>query len=83
MKYRGDMSIEQVLADMRENPSAVFWLQFVRSAGKNRGSVKIVARCGYGAPQATARAFVKKWRKPEINPAYGRGHAADAQQRHR
>lgn len=50
IKYQGEISIEQVLADMRATPGKVFWLAFVRSSGKNRGTVKVVSRCGYGAP---------------------------------
>ena len=52
IKYQGEITIEQALADMRAVPGRVFWLAFVRSTGKERGSVKVVARCKYGSPQA-------------------------------
>jgi hypothetical protein len=54
IKYQGEITIEQVLSDMRSVPGRVFWLAFVRGTGKERGSVKVVSRCRYGSPQSAA-----------------------------
>lgn len=48
-KYTGQITIDQVLADMRKSPDRVFWLAFCRATGKDRGKLKIVSRCKYGA----------------------------------
>lgn len=49
--WRGQMSIQQVIAEIRDNPQKPFWLAFVRATGKEVGSIKIVSRCLYGAPK--------------------------------
>jgi hypothetical protein len=48
--YRGQISINQVLSDIRSEPDKPFWLAYVRSTGKKQGSIKVVARAIYGAP---------------------------------
>ena len=45
------MSVQQVLADIREHPERSFWLAFVRGTGKKQGSVKMVTKALYGAPK--------------------------------
>ena len=47
MNYLGEISIQQVLADIRENTGQPFHLQFVR-ATKDKGTVKTVAKAIYG-----------------------------------
>lgn len=49
--WRGQISINQVLADIRSEPEKAFWLAFVRATGKNAGSVKVVPAAIYGAPR--------------------------------
>lgn len=49
--WRGQISINQVLAEIRAEPDKAFWLAFVRATGKHAGSVKIVAAALYGAPR--------------------------------
>ena len=51
LQWRGTISIDQVLAEIRDNPAGTFWLAFVRAGGKDRGSIKIVPKCLYGAPR--------------------------------
>lgn len=51
--WTGQISIQQVLAEIRANPQRTFWLAFVRGTGKDRGSVKVVAKASYGAPMRT------------------------------
>lgn len=62
--WRGKISIDQALAEIRDNPSGTFWLAFVRASGKDRGSIKIVSKCLYGAPRrnhvATIAAVVSR-----------------------
>lgn len=48
MVYKGEISIQQVLAEIRENTGRTFFVQFVRTTGKNIGSIKTVAKCLYG-----------------------------------
>lgn len=48
--WRGEISIQQVLMMMRDDPSNRFWLAFVRATGKDAGSIKIVSSALYGAP---------------------------------
>lgn len=50
-QYRGEISIQQVIADMRGAMGQSFFLQFVRTAGKRKGSIKTVANTLYGAPK--------------------------------
>lgn len=52
MKFRGEISINEVLSAIRAEPDRPFWLAFVRATGKGQGSVKIVAKCLYGAPKS-------------------------------
>lgn len=49
--WRGNISIQQVLAGIREAPEKAFWLAFVRATGKDAGSVKVVSVAIYGAPR--------------------------------
>lgn len=51
INWRGQISIDQVLAEIRSNEKSTFWLCFVRSSGKERGSLKTVAKCLYGSPK--------------------------------
>lgn len=51
LAWRGKISIDQVLAEIRENPAGTFWLAFVRASGRERGSIKVVPKCLYGAPR--------------------------------
>jgi hypothetical protein len=50
-QYRGEISIQQVIADMRAGMGESFFLQFVRTSGKRKGSIKTVANVLYGAPK--------------------------------
>lgn len=51
IKWRGKISIQQVLAEIRAEPTKPFWLAFVRATGKECGSIKIVGKALYGAPK--------------------------------
>lgn len=51
LNWRGQISIQQLLAEIRERPEKSFWLAWVRASGKERGSIKIVSKCLYGAPK--------------------------------
>lgn len=51
MELKGRISIQQVLAEIRAQPEKPFWIAFVRSTGKNAGSIKVVAKTLYGAPK--------------------------------
>lgn len=51
IQWRGTISIDQVLAEIRDDPATNFWLAFVRASGRDRGSIKIVPKCLYGAPR--------------------------------
>lgn len=51
LNLKGQISIQQVLAELREHPERHFWLAFVRSSGKDAGSIKVVAKTLYGAPK--------------------------------
>lgn len=53
-KWRGQVSIQQVLAEIRENPDKPFWLCFVRATGKECGALKIVSKMLYGGPRRAA-----------------------------
>lgn len=53
--WRGQISINQVLADIRAEPSKPFWLAFVRAGGEKAGSVKVVSSTLYGAPRIDGR----------------------------
>lgn len=48
MNHLGEISIQQVLADIREGGGKPFHLQFVRATGKTKGTVKTVAKAIYG-----------------------------------
>lgn len=50
-QHRGEISIQQVLADIREHTGRTFFLQFVRATGKKKGTIKTVAKAVYGAPK--------------------------------
>lgn len=54
INWRGTISIDQVLAEIRGTPGRPFWLAFVRSSGKGQGSIKKVSKCLYGAPKPHA-----------------------------
>jgi len=43
-----EISIQQVLSEIRANTEGSFLLKFVRSSGKRKGSIKIVAKAIYG-----------------------------------
>lgn len=51
--WQGQISIQQVLAQIRATPEKTFWIAFVRATGRDRGSVKVVAKALYGAPMRT------------------------------
>lgn len=51
LNLTGQISIQQVLAEIREHPTKAFWLAFVRASGKEVGSIKVVAKTLYGAPK--------------------------------
>lgn len=53
--WRGQISINQVLADIRAEPTKPFWLAFVRATGEHAGSVKVVSSTLYGAPRINDR----------------------------
>ena len=46
--WRGTISIQEAYAELRADPSATFWLAFVRATGKDAGSIKVVSRAAYG-----------------------------------
>ncbi len=48
--WRGEISLQQVLAEIRNDSLKPFWLAFVRAGGKHAGSVKVVSSARYGAP---------------------------------
>lgn len=48
--WRGKISIQQVLAEIRAEPTKPFWIAFVRATGADCGSVKVVSKALYGAP---------------------------------
>lgn len=49
MKQPGEITIEQMLSQIRANPDQTFVLSFVRATGKKKGTVKTVAKCKIGA----------------------------------
>lgn len=51
LNLKGQISIQQVLAEIREHPTKPFWLAFVRATGKEAGTIKVVAKMIYGAPK--------------------------------
>lgn len=53
--WRGQISINQVLSEIRAEPSKAFWLAFVRSSGEEIGSVKVVSSTLYGAARIDGR----------------------------
>ncbi len=53
--WRGQISISQVLAEIRAEPMKPFWLAFVRATGEQAGSVKVVSSSLYGAPRIDGR----------------------------
>ncbi|HRI58340.1 MAG TPA: hypothetical protein PK228_01410 [Saprospiraceae bacterium] len=53
--WRGQISINQVLADIRAEPMKAFWLAFVRATGEGIGSVKVSSSTLYGAPRIDGR----------------------------
>jgi hypothetical protein len=48
--WRGEISIQQVMVELRDDSLKLFWLAFVRAGGKSAGSVKVVSSARYGAP---------------------------------
>ena len=58
--WRGQISINQVLAGIRAEPSKSFWLAFVRAGGERAGSVKVVSSTLYGAPRIDGRSGTHK-----------------------
>lgn len=63
-KLRGEITIEQLISEIRREPKRLFWLLFVRSTGKERGTLKMVTKATYGAPNP-GRVFQKKTKKGE------------------
>ena len=48
LKLHGEISISQVIADIRANPGKPFHLIFLRASGRDKGEFKTVAKCLYG-----------------------------------
>ena len=48
MQHNGEISIQQVLAEIREHSGRTFFMQFVRVTGTRRGTIKTVAKAIYG-----------------------------------
>lgn len=48
--WRGEISIQQVMLELRGDNPQTFWLAFVRSNGKHAGSIKVISSARYGAP---------------------------------
>lgn len=53
IQWRGKISIQQVLAEIRADQTKPFWLAFVRATGNECGSIKVVSKALYGAPRRT------------------------------
>ena len=49
--WRGQISLQQVLAEIRTHPQRPYWLCFVRATGKDAGSLKVISSAQYGAPK--------------------------------
>lgn len=57
-KMTGEITIEQALAELQQFPTRPAWICFVKGQGKNRGQLRVVAKCRQGYPQpgfATAK----------------------------
>jgi hypothetical protein len=50
-KLTGDITIEQVLAELQQYPNRAAWICFVKGQGKNRGDIRVVAKCRQGYPK--------------------------------
>lgn len=48
MTFKGEISISQAISEMRGKVGQPFHLVFMRSAGKDKGEFKTVAKCLYG-----------------------------------
>lgn len=55
LAWRGTISIQKVLAEIRSDSAKPFWVVWVRATGKQAGSVKVVSRALYGAPKPHLR----------------------------
>lgn len=51
-KLTGDITIEQLLAELQQYPNRPAWVCFVKGQGKNRGDIRVVAKCRQGYPRA-------------------------------
>lgn len=69
INYQGQITIEQVLSEIRANPDRTFLLHFCRATGKQRGTVKVVPKCRVAkpkehyrrpGPQPIKRGYVKR-----------------------
>lgn len=56
--WRGKISIQQVLAEIRSEPTKPFWIAFVRATGTECGSIKVVSKALYGAPKRSGTGAV-------------------------
>ena len=70
INWIGEISINQVLAQIRAEPERTFWLAWVRATGKDRGSIKVVGKAMYGAPMRSANGRVKVAMKERNNPLH-------------
>jgi hypothetical protein len=48
--WRGEISLQQMLVELRDDSLKPFWIAFVRASGKNAGSIKVVSSARYGSP---------------------------------
>jgi hypothetical protein len=53
--YIGEISIEQVLAEISANTGKPFWLEFVRSSGNDAGKIKVVGKALYGRSEQVTK----------------------------
>jgi hypothetical protein len=72
IRWRGQISIQQVLAEIRGDENRPFWLAFVRATGNDAGSIKIVSSAQYGAPKL---AYGRKVKPLSSQPRSGVGTA--------
>ena len=51
INYQGQITIEQILAEIRGNPGRPFLLHFCKATGKGKGDIRAVAKCVIARPK--------------------------------